>query len=297
MRLTLNVSFFCLLGFFAKAQNNFTSCYYLYANTAQELYKNGETEKALIYFQKAFAVAKTWHRTDLVAVAACYTQQDSIKKAFELLHLGMDKGRRFDWFKEVYYFTKLKADTARWNELARYEPKQRKTVRAMNFQGLLKGLHERLENGESAIETAYAFRDLVEKYGVPSEGELDDDDAKNLQLLMIESCEMPPNDYLNFLSVAKKMIGLGVLRSKDYAIAVDYGIVIRSSQKHRAHNDAEMHETPAQPRLTYGEFEHANLGKLSNEEWSIMEAQRKSIGLLPLSFDISPESLEKITCP
>ncbi|MEY4928028.1 MAG: hypothetical protein RI894_2464, partial [Bacteroidota bacterium] len=293
MRLTLNLLFFCFFCLFAKAQTSYSPCYYIYANTAQELYKNGETEKALIYFQKAYSEAKSWHRTDLIAVAACYTQRDSTKKTFELLHLAMDKGRRFDWFKEVYYFAKLKTDSTNWSELANYEPKQRKTVRAMNFHGLLNGLRERLENGEAAIETAYAFRDLIEKYGLPSEGELDDDDAKNLQLLLIEAAEMPPNDYLNFLLVAKKMVNSGVLRAKDYAIAIDYGIVIRAAQEHKAKKEGEQHEEMPQMRLTYGEFEHANLSKLSNEEWLIMEEQRKNIGLLPLSFDISPESLAK----
>ncbi len=283
-----------------KTAANYTICYYTYANVAQEIYKNGDLAGAKTFFDKAFSEAKTWHRTDLIAVAACYAQKDSTEKAFAALKLAMEKGRRFDWFKNVYYFDKLKSDTAKWNALERYTPAARKTIRAMNFHGLLDGLKPRLENEETAIETAYAFRDLVEKYGFPTEGELDDEDLKNLQLLFIEAAELPPSDYVILLAMAQKLVGTGIFRAKDYAIIVDYGIVIRftneqKQEKPHQHDehDAHKHETY---RLTFGEFQNANLGSLTDDEWLKMNQQRVSIGLPPFGFDISAESLAKVKC-
>ncbi len=303
MHKTLAFFLFLAFAFKAQAQSNYTTCYYTYANVAQELYKNGDLNGAKTFFDKAFAQAKTWHRTDLVAVAACYAKQDSTQKAFAILKLAMDKGRRFDWFKNVYYFDKLKQDTAKWNALQNYVPAARKTVRAMNFHGLLDGLKPRLENEETAIETAYAFRSLIEKYGYPTEGEIDDEDAKNMQLLFIEAAELPPSDYVILLALARKLVDTGIFRTKDYAIIIDYGIVIRFTnerKQEKTHNHQEgEHQEAHQPetyRLTFGEFQHADLGKLSDEEWLKMNQQRASIGLPPFGFDISPETLAKVKC-
>lgn len=290
--IALGLAFF---SFFegAIAQTSYSNCYYLYANVAQELYKNGELGQASRYFERAAAEAKTLHRTDLIAYAACYAKRDSSKKAIELLHLAIDKGRRFDWFENVYYFDKLKTDTTAWNALARYIPITRQTTRALNYHGLLDGLQQRLENGENGIETVYAFRDLIQKYGLPAEGELDDNDAKNLQLLGIEAAEMPKTDYLAFVGVIKDLVKNGVLRAKDYSIIIDYGIMIRASH---AHEKGELELKGEQPPLTFGDFEHFKLSTLSPEGFAAMNARRKSIGLLPFGFDISAESLAKINC-
>ena len=294
---TLQVGFLVVLSTFAQAQNTYSPCYYRNAAAATELYKNEAWEQALTYFERAHAAAQAYNRTDIVAVAACYAHKGDHTTALQLLKTAMDKGRRFDWFQNVYYFEPLRHDSA-WLQLATYQPKKRNTIRAKVYRNLVQGIAHELDEAHEAMThdpaaaialrnidstSAVLLRETLLQAGLPDEGELDDNDQKDFLGLFVKAglWDEPTHQFL--LPYAEQLYRNGTFRAKEYAYIIDtWGALW-----------AKRTQTTYQPQ--YGK-DDTNLAALSAEAFDTLNRNRRAIGLLPFGFDISAESLAKIVC-
>jgi hypothetical protein len=287
----------CAATTFVQAQNTYTPCYYRNAAAATELYKNEAWDDALIFFERAHAAAQAYHRADIVAVAACYAHKGDKKRALQLLKTAMDKGRRFDWFQKVYYFETLHTDSA-WVALAGYQPKKHYAARGQAYQNLIQGIAHELDEAheEMAHNAAAAARlrvidstaatmlcEIIIQAGLPDEGELDDNEQKEMMGLWLKAGIWDEKTYQFLLPYTEKICQNGIFRAKEYAYIIDTWGAIWAKRQQKI----------VQPR--YGK-DDTNLAALTLEEFETMNANRRAIGLLPFGFDISAASLAGITC-
>jgi tetratricopeptide (TPR) repeat protein len=265
---------------------------------ANELYKNGDTKTALIYFEKARAVSQAYHRADVVAVAACYANAGDKATAFSLLKTAIDKGRRLDWFENVYYFDKMKND-AEWQGLVNYKPKMRETRKYAAYHDLIHGIMHEMEDIFKEMEktpaaaarmpvldstAALLMTETINTLGLPNEGELDDEDIQEFLGLYIKIGTYNNKMYQFLLAHAATMVGTGVFRAKEYAAMVD------TWNSHWGQQTAAEGDTV----LPIFGNDHTNIATFTPEQLEQITSNRISIGLLPFGMDISAVSQKKV---
>ena len=278
--------------------NAYAPCYYLNAAMANELYKNGDTKTALTYFEKARAATQAYHRTDIVAVAACYANAGDSATAFKLLKTAIDKGRRLDWFENVYYFDKLKMST-NWQTLANYKPNIRNSRKAGAYHELIHGLTHEMEAVFTEMEknpaaaarmpvldstAALLITETINTLGVPNEGELDDEDIQEFLGLYIKTGTYNDKVYQFLLPHAATMLRNGILRPKEYASMLD------------TWNSHWAQQTIADDDIILPIFgnDQTNIAQLAPEQLQQLTTNRINIGLLPFGLDISAASQQKV---
>lgn len=278
--------------------NTYTACYYLNASMANELYKNGDTKTALIYFEKARAAAQAYHRADVVAVAACYANTGDNTTAFLLLKTAIDKGRRLDWFENVYYFDKMRQEPA-WQNLANYKPKLRETRKSAAYHDLIHGITHEMEAIFMEMEktpaaaarmpvldstAALLLTETINTLGLPNEGELDDEDVQEFLGLYIKIGTYNDKVYQFLLPHAATMLQTGVFRAKEYASMIDTW---------NSHWGAQT-ATEGDTVLPIFGNDQTNIAVFTPEQLQQITANRINIGLLPFGLDISGASQQKV---
>jgi hypothetical protein len=295
-----NIFFSLFLGFFASfcfAQSTYTACYYLNTSMANEFYKNGDLKNALIYFEKGRAFAQAYHRSDVVAVAACYAEKGDNAAAFALLKTALDKGRRFDWFENVYYFDKLKT-LPEWQNLQTYTPKIRMTQKARAYRDLIHGLTHEMEDVFAEMEknpaaaarlpvldsaAAVVLVEIIDRLGVPTEGELDDEDVQEFLGMFIKVGMYDKKTYDFLRAQTPAFLRNGVFRAKEYSAVLDNW-------------NSQWGQTGLEGDVILPVFgnDQTAIGGFTREQLAQINDNRTSIGLLPYGMDISPESQTKI---
>lgn len=296
--LILSLVLACTSSFALAQTNAYTSCYYFNASMANELYKNGDTKTALIYFEKARAASQAYHRADVVAVAACYANAGDKATAFSLLKTAIDKGRRLDWFENVYYFDNMKND-AEWQNLVNYKPKIRETRKSAAYHDLIHGITHEMEAIFTEMEktpeaaarmpvldstAALLMTETINTLGLPNEGELDDEDVQEFLGLYIKIGTYNDKVYQFLLPHAATMLRTGVFRAKEYASMAD------------TWNSHWGQQTVAEGDTVLPIFgnDQTNIAVFTPEQLQQITANRISIGLMPFGIDISAASQKKI---
>jgi hypothetical protein len=294
----LLTAFFLFFSLAMLAQNNtYSPCYYSNVAIAQELYKNGDTKTALKYFEQARTEAKAYHRTDIIAAASCYAANGDKTATFALLKTALDKGRRFDWFENVYYFDALKTEPE-WQNIAKYEPKGRFTARAHAYHDLIHGITHEMEDVFMQMEkdpnaaarlpvldsaAAAILVETMTTIGLPNEGELDDEDVQEFLGLYIKTGMYNQKTYDFLREKAALLLRSGIFRAKEYASMIDTWNSQWSQPAVEGDTVLPVFGNDTTP-----------IGSFTKEQLAQINSNRIAIGLLPYGMDISPESLKKI---